>query len=135
MRLHDLYEQEFRAAKTPNRLKATLPPTYMVPALVNSNGYPQYRHGLAMAAALAAEKGEVEWDPQSMWNQTQTVICYAPEELEILNAANKLMGVKGVSVTSSESHEPDWVNNKSPIMQNTHTLGESLRDYINRIKD
>ena len=132
MRLSDLYEG-FKTPKTPSRLQNTLPPTYMMPALVNSNGYPQYRHGLALATALAVENGDVAYDQQSMWNQNQTVICYAPEELEILKKANKLMGVKAVGVTTTPSHEPDWVNTTSPLKQNTHSLSETMRAIIDGI--
>jgi hypothetical protein len=124
MRLYDLLEQEFKSAETPSRLRNTLPPMVILPELVNSNGYPQYRHGLALATALAVENGEVEYDQQSMWNQSETVICYTPQERDILEKANKLMGVKGKPITSSRSCEPDWVNKKSPVVQNTLTRPE-----------
>lgn len=125
MRLHELFEQEFRTAETPSRLKNTLPPTYMVPQLVNSNGYPQYRHGLALATALAVERGDVAYDQQSMWNQTQTVICYTPAELEILKLADKLMGVSTKNVTTTPSQEPPWVNKTSPVVANKSFEPES----------
>ena len=111
MRLRDLYED--KVAPTPKRLKNTLPPTFMMPTLQNSNGYPQYRHGLALAVALAVERGEVEFDQASMWNQNQTVICYTPEEEEILRLANKLVGAPSVEVTTKRSQESDWVNKVS----------------------
>jgi len=111
MRLRDLYEDA--VAPTPKRLKNTLPPTFMMTTLPNSNGYPQYRHGLALAVALAVERGEVDFDKASMWNQNQTVICYTPQEEEILRLANKLIGAPATPVSTQRSQESDWVNKVS----------------------
>jgi hypothetical protein len=69
---------------------------------------------LALGVALAVERGEVEMAANSMWNQQQTVICYTPEEEEILRLANKLMGVDSANeITGKKSIEPDWVNKVS----------------------
>jgi hypothetical protein len=120
MRLRDLYED--KVAATPKRLKKTLPPTFMMTGLQNSNGYPQYRHGLALAVALAVERGEVEFDQSSMWNQNQTVICYTPQEEEILRLANKLVGATATTVTGKKSQEPDWVNHVSVTSGNRPSM-------------
>lgn len=71
-----------------------------------------------MATALAVENGDVDYDQQSMWNQTQTVICYTDAERRILDLANKLMGVDIVSVSDGKSHELDFVHKTSPVVQN-----------------
>jgi len=121
MRLRDLYETN--TTVTPKRLKNTLPPTYTMPSLINSNGYPQYRHMLALGVALAVERGEVEMAANSMWNQQQTVICYTPEEEEILRLANKLMGVDSANeITGKKSIEPDWVNKVSVSSVKRHSM-------------
>ena len=135
MRLSDLLEAAgtLKSAKLRKDLVKTLPPTTVMPDMQNSNGYTQYRHSLALGVALAVDRGEVEFDQQSAMNQMQTVICYTPQEQEILSLANKLMGVKGVQLSTTPSHEPDFVNKVSPVIQNTHSIPESMRAIITSI--
>jgi hypothetical protein len=119
MRLIDLLtESELKAAALRKDLTNTLPPTNVMPSLMNSNGYPQYRHQLAMGVALAVERGEVEFSPESAMNQMQTVICYSPQEQEILDLTNKMMGVSGsTKLSKTPSKEPNWIQKDSPVRQ------------------
>jgi hypothetical protein len=114
MRLIDLFE-EYTTPRLKPSLKNTLPPTVTVPSLPNSNGYDQYRYLLNMAAAEAAAKGEVVIDQESVFNQSITMVCYAPEEMDIINKTDKLMGVKHNILTASKSKEPNWVNSTSTV--------------------
>jgi len=104
MRLIDLFE-EYTTPKLKPSLKSTLPPTVTVPSLPNSNGYDQYRYLLNMAAAEAVSKGEVVIDQESVFNQSITMVCYAPEEMDIINKTDKLMGVTHNILTASKSKE------------------------------
>lgn len=134
MRLRDLLEgSELKSAKLHSDLANTLPPMFVMPQMQNSNGYVQYRHALALGVALAVERGEVEFDQQSAMNQMQTVICYTPQEQEILELTNKLMGVTGKQLSRTPSQEPDFVNKVSPVIQNTHSIPESMRSMLNRM--
>lgn len=114
MLLIDLFE-EYRDPGLRSDLKDTLTPTVTIPALPNSDGYDQYRYLLNIAAAEAVSRGEVTIDQESALNQSLTVICYTPEEMEIVNKTDKLMGVKHKVMAASKSHEPQWVNVTSTV--------------------
>lgn len=90
----------------------------------------QYRHNIALAAALAYERGETGYNIPTTWNENQSTVCYTPEEEHILKLANKLMGVKEKEITHTKSQEPDWVFKTSPVVQNTMTAPETLRESI-----
>jgi hypothetical protein len=104
--------------KTPplrSDIKDTLPPTLTIADLPNSNGYDQYRYLLNMAAAKAVERGEVQIDQESSFNQSITVVCYAPEEIDIVKKTDAIMGVRHQVMVASASQEPKWVNSKSTV--------------------
>jgi len=114
MRIKELLE----GYKTPPLrldVKDTLPPTVTIPELPNSNGYDQYRYLLNMAAAEAVARGEVKVDQESSFNQSITVVCYAPQEMEIVKKTDELMGVKHQVMVATASREPRWVNSQSTV--------------------
>ena len=117
MRLIDLLQEtELKAATLRHDLTRTLPPTSVMPTLMNSNGYTQYRHMMAMGAAIAVKNGDVDFSPESAMNQLETVVCYTPEEEEILDLTNKMMGIPGkMKIASTPSEEPEWVQKESPV--------------------
>ena len=129
MRLRDLLETSTPGLEPD--IEDTLPPTMIMPELINSDTYRQYRYVVALAAAGAVAKGEVEFDPNSTWNESLSALAYTPQELEIIQLANKMMGVQGVMVSKSKSHEPDHVHTVSPVMP--FNMTESIRDTINKI--
>ena len=92
-----------------------MPPTMVIPELQNNDSYTQYRYLMALAAAEAIKRGEVAMDQESAWNENTSVVCYAPEELEIVNLANKMMGVTGKKISSTPSQEPKNINVTSPV--------------------
>lgn len=129
MRLRDLLETSTPGLEPD--IEDTLPPTMIMPELINSDTYRQYRYVVALAAAGAVAKGEVEFDPNSTWNESLSALAYTPQELEIIQLANKMMGVKGIMVSKSKSHEPDHVHAVSPVMP--FNMTESIRATINKI--
>lgn len=131
MRLRDLLE-----ASTPSlepNVESTIPPTMVLPELINSDTYKQYRYVVALAAAQAVANGEVEFDAQSTWNESLAALAYTPQELEIIQLANKMMGVEGVMVSKSKSHEPHDTHSVSPVMK--FNMTESMRSTIDKLAD
>lgn len=96
-------------------IESTLPPTIVIPELQNNDTYKQYRYLLALAAAQAHENGDIKFKSQSSWNENTSIVCYTPEEQRIVELANKLMGVQGVNIVNSRSHEGPNVNTRSPV--------------------
>ncbi len=131
MKLRDLLEASIPGLES--NIENTLSPTMIVPELVNSDTYKQYRYVVALAAAKAVANGEVEFNAQSTWNESLAALAYTPEELEIIKIANKLMGVDGVMVSKSKSHEPDDTHVVSPVMK--FNMTESMRNTIDKLND
>jgi hypothetical protein len=73
----------------------------------------QMRYGLALAAA-AAQK-DPEWEQESVWAENLAMIGYTQAEVDQIKAADKLMGVKGVQISSKGSQEHSDVNTTSPV--------------------
>ena len=130
MRLRDLLE-----ASPPLRpdVDATMSPTMIIPSLINSDTYKQYRYNIALAAVRAHEAGDVEFDLQSAWNEALTAVAYTPAELETIKLANKLMGVDGVMISKTPSHEPKDTGTVSPVAK--FNMAESMRSTIDRLPE
>jgi hypothetical protein len=114
MRIREILE----GYKTPplrRDIRDTLPPTLTIDELPNSNGYDQYRYLLNMGAALAVDRGEINVDQESSFNQSITVVCYAPQEIEIVKKTDELMGVDHRIMVATKSKEPNWVNSASTV--------------------
>ena len=131
MRLKDLLEASIPPLKPD--VKNTISPTMVMPDLINSDTYKQYRYNVALAAVRAMEAGEVEFDIQSTWNESLAAIAYTDEELETVKLANKLMNISGVMISSSPSHEPDDTNTVSPVAK--FNMTEGMRGLINKLSD
>jgi hypothetical protein len=114
MRIKELLEG-YTTPPLRSDIKDTLPPTLTIPELPNSNGYDQYRYLLNIAAAEAVERGEVKIDQESSFNQSITVVCYAPQEMEIVKKTDAIMGVNHTVMVASGSREPKWVNKTSTV--------------------
>jgi hypothetical protein len=102
------------SAIDPN-VERTIPGTFVVPELRNTDPYMQYRMGLALAIAQATKSREVKFDQETVWAENFITTAYAEEEHETIKTAAKLMGVKAVQVTSTKSQEIDGVNKTSPV--------------------
>lgn len=102
------------AAIDPN-VERTIPGTFVVPELRNTDPYMQYRMGLALAVAQATKSREVKFDQETIWAENFITTAYAEEEHETIKTAAKLMGVSAVQVTSTKSQEIDGINKTSPV--------------------
>lgn len=114
MKLVDLFEQ-LQPVPLRKDFASTLPPTYVMPELQNNDSYQQYRYVVALGAAEAIKRGEIEMAQESTWNENTSVVCYTPAEEAIVQAANRHMGVEGKKISTTPSSEPPWVNTKSPV--------------------
>ena len=73
--------------------------------------YMQWRFGIAMAGAP-----DHETEPAGAFAGDPLLACYSDEELEIVNAAARMIGAGEVrQITDNRSHEADWVQKTSPI--------------------
>lgn len=93
----------------------TIPGTFIVPELRNTDPYMQYRMGLALAVAQASKSREVKFDQETIWAENFITTAYAEEEQDTIKTAAKLMGVDVVQVTSTKSQEIDGINKNSPV--------------------
>jgi hypothetical protein len=90
-----------------------IPSAIIEPRIRNTDTYMQMRYGIALAAA-AAQK-DADWEQESVWAENLAMIGYTDADVEIIKAADKLMGVKGVQVSHKGSQERTDVNLKSPV--------------------
>lgn len=132
MRLKDLIESKNTPipALAPD-IKNTISPTMIIPELINSDTYKQYRYNVALAAARAATAGEVHFDIQSTWNESLAAVGYTEAEIETIRLANKLMNVDGIMISTTPSCEPDDTNKVSPVAK--FNMAESMRSVIDSI--
>ena len=91
--------------------KAAIPGMQITPQLDNGNAYSMYRYGVALAGSP---------DPSNMHLSGPTsskfvTIAYTEGDAEIINKANKHMGVKSQAVTDKKSHESNTVDSRSPV--------------------
>lgn len=129
MRLRDLLEASSPGLEPD--IANTLSPTMIIPELINSDTYKQYRYVVALAAARAVAAGDVGFDKQSAWNESLAAMAYTEEELKTIEMANKLMGVEGVMISRTPSHEPDGTQTVSPVMP--FSMSESMRSTIDKL--
>ena len=131
MRLSDLLEASVPPLE-PN-VENTISPTMIIPSLINSDTYKQYRYNVALAAVRAHAAGEVGFDIQSTWNESLAAVAYTDAELETIELANKLMNVKGLMISNSKSHEPDDTNKVSPVA--AFNMTEGMRNIMRCISE
>lgn len=131
MRLRDIVESSIPAL--PTNVERTLPYTAVIPELPNQDPYKQYRYVVALASAKAKENGEVDFDPNSTWNEALAVVTFSDAELEIIELANKMMGVSSEMISKSPSVEPTDTHTASPVMK--FNMTESMRSTIDKLAD
>jgi hypothetical protein len=131
MRLRDIIESS--TPELPSNIERTLPHAAIIPDLPNNDSYRQYRYVVALASAKAKENGEVDFDPNSTWNEALAVIAYTDAELEIIELANKMMGVSSEMISKSPSIEPDDTHIASPVMK--FSMTESMRNTLDKLSD
>lgn len=111
MRYKELLEQK----TLPEDIKDSLPPTFVMPGLQNSDYYRQYRHLIALAAARSRTESGEPLGSESAWGENQAVVCYTKADEETLKLANKIMGVTSKALSDSPSHEMPDTNKVSPV--------------------
>lgn len=103
-------------------VEQTLPSTYVIPDLKNSDFYLQYRFGVALAGAKGAEQRNKDnvpdYNRESAWGENQVVVAYAGEGIEekFIDDALKQMGMSPTAkkqISSGKSQEPTTTNKKS----------------------
>lgn len=91
--------------------EAAIPDAHFYPALDNSSPYASYRFGIALAGSP-----DQTMDRNGPTQSKMVTLAYTEGDAEIINKANKIMGVKGKSFTSKKSQESSTVDaNSSPV--------------------
>jgi hypothetical protein len=106
-------------------VQRTLPATFVIPDLKNSDFYMQYRFGVALAGAKGAEQRKQdnvpEYSKESPWGENEVIISYAGRQpLEgYIDDALKTMGMAGAKkqITTSRSEEPVGTGKNSILNQ------------------
>jgi hypothetical protein len=106
-------------------VQRTLPATFVIPDLKNSDFYMQYRFGVALAGAKGAEQRKQdnvpEYSRETAWGENEVVVSYAGRQpLEkYIDDALKSMGMAGAQkqVTTSRSEEPKGIGKTSLLKQ------------------
>lgn len=96
-------------------VERTIPGTFIVPELRNTDPYLQYRMGVALAVAQATKQREVKFDQETIWAENLITTAYDEKEQETIKIAAKLMGVDAQQISSTKSQEIEGVNKKSAV--------------------
>jgi hypothetical protein len=104
-----------RWGKLSPELKGALPGMWVQRQLRNTDPYMQYRYGLALAAARGIQAGETAFEQESAWAENFAVVGYAKEDQELIDMADRLMGVKATKMADSASTETVETNIQSPV--------------------
>ena len=91
----------------------SLPNAMIEPQLRNTDTYMQMRYGIALAAA-AAQAGD-QFEQESVWAENIGLVGYTDAEVAQIKAADKLMGVTSINISSKGSQERTDVNTTSPV--------------------
>jgi hypothetical protein len=98
--------------KVKRGIDQAIPNARIEPQIRNTDTYMQSRYGIALAAAAAAQDNQFE--QESAWAENIGMLAYSEEEIKIIQAADKLMGVTSVAL-SSKSKERDDIGSASPV--------------------
>jgi|TARA_R110000868_G_scaffold393057_1_gene663962 hypothetical protein len=97
------------------QVSSSLPAVIVQRELRNTDPYMQYRYGLALAGARAAQEHDTQFDQESAWAENLAIITYTPEDEETIRLADKMMGVTGTKIGKTGSRETSDVNAQSPV--------------------
>jgi hypothetical protein len=99
-------------------MDTTLPGVFVQKQLRNTDPYMQYRYGVAVATSRAIAAGELPADSfaqETGFAENLTQVMFAPDDLETIRLASKLMGITPTQIADTKSREPDGVNATSPV--------------------
>lgn len=88
--------------------QSAIPDANFYPALDNSSPYASYRYGIALAGSP-----DETMDRNGPTQSKMVTLAYTEGDAEIINKANKIMGVKGKTLTSKKSQESPTVDSQS----------------------
>lgn len=91
----------------------SIPNAMIEPELRNTDTYMQMRYGIALAAA-AAQGGE-QFEQESAWAENIGMVGYTDAEVAQIKAADKLMGVRSINISSKGSQERPDTGTKSAV--------------------
>lgn len=90
----------------------SIPNARIEPEVRNTDTYMQMRYGIALAAAAA--HGDDDFEQESAWAENFGMVGYSDADVEIMDAADKLMGVKSIKL-SGKSKERDDTGTTSAV--------------------
>lgn len=96
-----------------SELDQSMPNVMIEPQLRNTDTYMQMRYGIALAAAAAA--GEDGFEQESAWAENIGMVGYTDAEVDQIKAADKMMGVKSIQLTTKGSQERTDTGTKSAV--------------------
>lgn len=109
------------AAMLSPELSQTLPSTYTIPKLPNSDVYMQYRFGVAIASAKGKaqrQQDQIDRSYSTSWGQNQTIISSDPHIAEWIDDALAEIGLSSADkqlLSTPESEEPSSTGTVSPV--------------------
>lgn len=93
-----------------------IPNMISVPSLANQDPYKQYRMGVALAAARAADQGLIKMDQESAFGENMVMVAQTDEGARTIELALKLMGITDAKrISTPPSEESNSVNTVSPV--------------------
>lgn len=95
------------------KVDLAIPNARIEPELRNTDTYMQMRYGMALAAAASAHENDFE--QESAWAENIGLVGYTDAEVELIKAADKIMGVKSVEISGRKSQERSDVGKSSPV--------------------
>jgi hypothetical protein len=98
---------------TRGEVDPAIPNAMIEPEVRNTDTYMQSRYGLALAAAAAMQNGE-KFEQETAWAENFGMLAYTDQEVEIIKQADKLMGVRSITL-SSKSKEKSDIGSVSPV--------------------
>ena len=110
MKIKDIIVEASRLRRS---AEAAIPDAHFYPALDNSSPYDSYRFGIALAGSP-----DESMDRQGPTQSKMVTLAYTDGDAEIINKANKIMGVKSKALTSKKSQESATVDTKSGPVAN-----------------
>jgi hypothetical protein len=126
MRAKEFIIEDSTIPDSDNRLSSSvarsLPSTYSIPALPNSDFYKQYRFGVAIAGARSAEQRQSDSNgasmaPSSAWGENEIIIAY-DLDTDIIDYALNIVGLKSSDkklISTKKSEEMSEVDTNSPV--------------------
>jgi len=93
--------------------EAAIPDAQFYPSLDNSSPYASYRYGIALAGSP-----DYPMDKEGPTQSKMVTLAYTDADAEIINKANKTMGVKGKVISGKKSQESSTVDTKSGPVAN-----------------